>query len=459
MDRHSHKTLKLLPYQVEGVAALERNGDATLLADEMGLGKTIQVLAWLHKHPEHHPCVVVCPASVKYNWQYEASRFGIYVDVLGGRKPPRHAAEWLVKHGVVVINYDVLTEWVPIFKQAQIKVIIFDEGHYLKSRSSRRFQAAREIARRARIRIVMTGTPLTNRPMDLWPLLHILWPDLYPGFYPFAHRYCRPQRKPWGWTFNGATRLPELHSRLVELGMVRRLKSDVLTQLPLKNRRVVPIPMRKREEYCFARDDFVSWLKTHSRSRASRAIRAQAVTRVGYLLRLCARLKRRAALEWVDDYLQANDGKIVVFAALRKTILRLKKRYGNECVVVDGSVTGRDRSNAIRAFQNNPRIRVFAGNIKAAGVGNTLTAADTCAFFEFPWTPGDLVQCEDRLHRIGQSKPVWINYLVARDTIEEHVCSMLQDKQRTFNAIVDGTRAKDDLSVFNQLLQLLEKQR
>lgn len=235
--------------------------------------------------------------------------------------------------------------------------------------------------------------------------------------------------------------------------MVRRLKKDVLKDLPEKMRCVVPVEISDRKEYEKARDDFAGWLKSVQPDRVQSALRAQQITQIGYLLRLTAKLKLRSVVEWCNNFLEGSDEKLVVFGVHTKMIEALDRRLnGGKHVVVDGSVTGRLRKAACDQFQRDPKTRVLIGNIKAAGVGLTLTAASTVAFAELFWTPGAMTQAEDRCHRIGTTQTVWAYYLTAAGTIEERLAKAIQEKQRVIRATLDGGTMEDDLSILDQLL-------
>ena len=446
---------KLIPfdYQKEVVRDIEDFEGRSLVSCEMGLGKTLCALLTLKRQKiESFPAVVVCPASVKYAWEHEAIRVGIRPTVLEGTKPEKASRKSNAPR-LTILNYDILKHWLPTLIKQGTKTVIFDESQYLANRGSQRTKAAMKLGRSCRHVIALSGTPLVNRPAELWPTLHMIRPDLYPSFWQFAQRFCKPRRTPWGWDFSGASNLDILHSTLNRQCMIRRLKKDVLKDLPEKIRCVVPVEIADRKEYEKARDDFAGWLKTVQPDRVQSAMRAQQMTQIGYLLRLTAKLKLRSVVEWCNNFLEGSDEKLVVFGVHTKMIEALDRRLnGGKHVVVDGSVTGRLRKAACDQFQRDPKTRVLIGNIKAAGVGLTLTAASTVAFAELFWTPGAMTQAEDRCHRIGTTQTVWAYYLVAAGTIEERLCKAIQTKQEVIRATLDGGTMEDDLSILDQLL-------
>ena len=451
--RETLKT-KPFPYQAEGVQFIESKGGRALVADEMGLGKTLQALGWISLHPEVTGVVIV-PASLKINWAREAAKHaGLSAEILSGRTPSRLSGSRLY-----ILNYDIASYWLPelleLAKREKV-ALVMDEVHYCKNRSAKRTKACGELSKAAAHVIGLSGTPIVNRPAEIFPAVSMIKRDLFPSFFKFAHRYCAANRTPWGWDFSGASNLEELHATLSEEVMIRRLKADVLQDLPAKTRSAVALPINNRRDYRKAAEDFMGWLEEVDPDRMEKAQRAEALVQMGELKRLAAVGKLEAALEWVDNYLEETDRKLVLFAVHKDIIDIVMEKYGTAAVKVDGSVSGGARDLAVTRFQEDPSVRVFVGNIKAAGVGLTLTASDTTVFLEMGWTPGDHTQAEDRVHRIGQtSDKVRAYYLIAEDTLEEGLCSLIQKKQAVLEQTLDGKEAGGDTDwdVFSRLLR------
>ncbi len=447
-------------YQREGAAAIERFGGRALLADEMGLGKSIQALLWAWRNPEAFPVVVVCPATLKWNWQREYQiHFELFAAVLEGTKPRD-----LSEHDRVIVNYDVLGPtrhgpgWLLTLKALKPKLIIVDESHYIKDGRSRRTRWVRELCQGVPHVIALTGTPVLNKPAEVWTTLNLLLPSQFKYFRPFGQYFCDERVRPWGITYDGASHVKELNRILRETCMIRRLKADVLKELPPKVRTVIPLDMDRPAEYERARKEFLAWLAKKSKEKAAKAMKAEQLVKIGYLKRLAAELKLRQALAWVEEFLEGGK-KLILFAIHRNIISAFSEKFAKVCVVVDGTVTGEKRQRAVDAFQRNPRVKLFIGNVKAAGVGITLTAADTVALAETPWTPGECVQCEDRAHRVGQRAVVSVFYLVARNSIEEHLAAVVQEKAKVIAAVVDGGEAATELNILDILLKKLEGKR
>ncbi len=444
---------ELFPYQLEGVQRIERFNGRSLVADEMGLGKSLEVLTYLHRNKGTMPAVVVCPASVKYVWEHEALiHFDHRASVLEGTKPSRNG-EFRERPKLTILNYDILQYWLPYLKRLKPKTIILDECQSVANRGTIRTKKSRELCRGVPHVIALSGTPLTSRPAQLWTTLNIIRPDLYPSFFAFGHRYCGAKRTFWGWDFNGATKIPELHQHLISHLMIRRRKCDVLKDLPEKIRQIVPCDLSDRDEYNHAERDFLGWLRNENAAKLAGAKRATAMVKVGYLLRLVAKLKLKSVVRWSNQFFRETDEKLILFATHRKMIEALQRRCKVKSVTIDGGVSGPKRKAVVEQFQKDSKTRLFIGNIRAAGVGINLTAASNVVFAELDWVPGNLTQAEDRPHRIGQKKTVWIYYLVAGGTIEERLCKVLWKKQGVTQSVLDGRSPTNDFNVFNKLLE------
>lgn len=447
-----------LPYQLECMDEIDDHGGRALLALEMGTGKTLTALWWAARTiPADKTIVVVCPASLKYMWQHEARHAGMTGYILEGRRPELPSR---VTHPrLVIINYDILADWVDTLRQLRPALVVLDECPAVKSSRAKRTKAVRKLCRGRKRLLALSGTPLLNRPAELWTTLNLLRPDVkeFKSMRVFGHKFCRPRFTPWGVTYTGASRLGELNLLLKRTCMIRRLKADVLKDLPAKIRRVVPMDLSDRAEYEFARDNFLQWLGRISPAKMKSAQRAVALARMSYLTQLCARLSLRAKVRWINRYLAEQDGKLLIATVHHKMTDALVRRCNAPSVVIDGRTPVNDRRYAVQRFQRDKGTRLFIGNIQAAGVGLTLTAASNVVFTELPWRPADCTQFEDRAHRIGQDEKTWIWYLVAGDTVEEKLCEVLQTKQGVVSATLDGGGRADDLDVFNQLVEYLRE--
>jgi len=448
---------RLYDYQRKGILKIEEFHGRALLADEMGLGKTLEALGWIRHHPKKRPVIIVCPAFAKWVWEMEAHKhLKMKSIILNGKKSFRINQKDSI-NSLLILNYEILQYWMDNLLRLEPKVLLFDECHYVKNRKTHRTKAVRKLARKIPHVIAIGGTPLLNRPAELWTTLNMIRPKLFPSFLPYAFRYCNPIRTPWGWDFNGASHLDELHQILNETMMIRRLKKDVLKELPKKSRFIVPLSIDNRNEYQEAVNNFIDWLSRKSLDKAKRAQKAEQLVKIGYLKRLAAQLKMKSILKWIDNFLEESDDKLVLYCIHKNIIKQIYDKYKKISVVVDGSVTGEKRKKAVLAFQNNKKIKLFIGSIKAAGVVITLTASNTLAFVELDFVPANHIQAEDRIHRIGQKYNASIYYLIAKNTIEVPLCALIQKKQKIVDSVLDGDNITNELNIFDKLEKILKK--
>ena len=441
---------RLYPFQRDGVEWLiERNGRA-LIGDEMGLGKTVQALGYLAAYPDKR-ALVVCPASLKLNWRKEARMWlGAKADILDG------TTEYILctNRRITIINFDILKAWRVELTQAKFDVLILDEVHYCKNTTAQRTKAVQSLAKSIPHVIALSGTPITNRPMEFFTPINLITPGLFPNRFQYGKKYCNAKHNGFGWDFSGSSNTKELHSILTASIMLRRKKIDVLKDLPAKRRHVIPMDMDANgaSEYRTAENNFIKWLRNLDPKKAASAKNAEALVKIGYLKRLAADAKYSNCLAWIRDMLESG-GKLVLFAVHKAMIARLMSDLQDfNPVKVDGSVSGVKRNEAVERFQTDDECRVFVGNIQAAGVGITLTAAADTVFLELDWTPGNHDQAEDRVHRIGQtaqSVNAW--YLLTENTIESELADLIDHKRKVLTAVLDGEDV-DDSSMLSALL-------
>jgi SWI/SNF-related matrix-associated actin-dependent regulator of chromatin subfamily A-like protein 1 len=443
----------LFPYQRDGVQFIESHKGNALIGDDMGLGKTAQALAWLQLHPELRPAVIVVPASLKLNWLKEAEMWMAdpKVQILSGTK-----ANTPIIGEIVVINYDILFAWLNTLKEIRAKVLILDEVHYTKTPSAKRTKAIKMLKKSIPHLIALSGTPIINRPIEAYTVLSMLDPTM-PSYFKYAQRYCGARHNGFGWDFNGASNTEELHTRLTSTIMIRRKKADVLIDLPDKLYSFVPLELKNPKNYRKAESNFIAWIaENKGADAAKKAGNAEALVEIETLKQVAIAEKMEAAIEWIQNFLEV-DGKLVVFANHRSVIEELAKTFPDISVKLDGSTPAKERQAVVDRFQNDDSCRLFIGNIQAAGIGITLTAASNVAFLELPWTPGALVQTEDRCHRIGQKDTVNIHYLLSSGTIEEEIAQMLDSKRKIVDAVLDGTELAEE-SMLSALIKHYSKE-
>lgn len=419
------------------------------------MGKTFIALEWLKRNPKICPAVVVCPEIGKLYWEEKAKRyFGMRSVVLNGTVPPKRKFIHTDKNKLYILNWEILQYWVEFLKQAGVIVLILDEVHYIKERKTQCYKATKRLSKGLPYLLALGGTPLKSRPSELFNILNLIRPDKFPSFMKYAFRYCKPVRKPWGLEFNGAVHLDELHINMEAWCSIRALRKDKMNEPP-KDRRIIPILISDKREYHEAENSFIKWLSKRSLTRARKAKKAERLVQMGYLKRLAVTLKMQNALKWIDRWLEKKKGKLVIFAIHKDVIQKLHEKYKGKCVVVDGTIRGKKRQLAVKTFQTDRKCRVFIGNTKAAGTVIELSKARAVIVIEFDWTPGDLTQCEDRIFKQNSDKSILVYYLVAKDTIEHHLCEILQAKQDVLSETLDGSKKKNRLSIFDQLQRKL----
>lgn len=445
------------PYQKQGIKKLIDMGRA-LLADDMGLGKTLQSLYAAIPLRRKKPIIVVCPASVKYGWEEEVKQHtGMRSWVLEGRKPlPRLP---LYVPPVVIINWDILQNWDKFLSKLNPQVVIADESQFAKSHKAARTKALKRLCKNVPFVFCLTGTPIENRPSELFTALHLLRPDIFDSWYSFANRYCGPKHTYWGTTYDGATNIDELRQILVDHVMIRRRREEVLPELPPVTPHLVPLQINL-EEYQAAEEDIRLWLIRRGLAFSGK-INALALTKMTHLLKLVAQLKLNNAIDWIRTFLETTDEKLVVFGFHRSILEHVYQEFYEEAVLVYGGVSGRKRQASIDEFATNPSKRLFIGNILAAGTGINKLQRVSCnaCFLEFIWTPTKISQAIGRLNRLGQTRAVTVHYLVAYGTIEHKLCRALQKKQAIIDQTIDGTLDESEFDVLTPLVMDLTKRK
>ena len=441
----------LFPHQVDGLAFLLARKKA-ILADDMGLGKTRQaILALAHENPEGK-FLVICPASLKMNWDRE-----IHIvfpedktQILAAKVEPADS-RW------TIINYDILGKFFPFLKETTWDGIIFDEAHYLKNHTSKRSKECRAIlgqAEKENLRAYcLTGTPLTNRPRDLFPLLQLVGHPMGKSFISFAKRYCAAFENQYGWVTDGSSNLEELAQQLQGC-MIRRTKEEVL-DLPPKIRTWQPVTVKKgtgqRETRRLIEQLLANRKQEGNRRYAAGAVydspeKADRINILGLLTKLRNQLaiaKVESSIEFIENCLDQGQ-KTIVFSCFDAPVQELFEKFKEEAVLLTGSTPMEKRQEAVDRFQNEPGVKVFIANLVAGGVGINLTAAAQVLFNDLDWVPANHWQAEDRAYRIGQKQLVNVNYLVADGTIDEFVQVVLEAKSNLVQAVVGGKALEAD---------------
>ena len=425
---------ELAPFQWAGVRyALEAR--TTFIADEQGLGKTVEALAALEADGAY-PAVVVCPAAMKLTWERETTRWLPHrsVAVVNGRVAVPPSGD------VTILNYEIVAAHREALARRRPRAVVVDEAHYCKNPSAKRTHAVRALAGsvpRGGLRLALTGTPVLNHPDELIAQLRVI--DRLQDFGSGAR---------FSYQFRGRLMEERLHWHLRRRCFVRRLKADVLPQLPAKSQVVVPVALDNEREYRLAEEDVVAWLREQPielgelDAKIAATLRAERLAQLGTLQRLAAQGKLAAALAWIEDFLASGEA-LVVFARhidVQKAVVR---RFPHALHLLgEDSLPARDQ--AIEAFQRPDGPPLIVCATRSAAQGITLTRASNVAFLELEWTPAIHDQAEDRCHRIGQRDAVTAWYLLAADTIDETMSRLIQSKRATVAAVTDGRVLETD---------------
>lgn len=437
--------LNLYPFQNVGVAFIELTDGNCLLCDQMGLGKTCQAISFA----ERRGCrtLVICPASLKLVWKDEIKKFtGKDAHVISTKDCIEPTYQY------TIINYDIVEKKMQEIDEHRWDLLICDEAHFLKNMKAKRTETVHLLKDKFKHKILLTGTPILNKPVELYSLLNIVHPGEWGSFMWYAKRYCNATKGYWGWDFSGSSNEEELREKLEPL-MLRRLKEDVLDDLPDKIYQEVRLEMSDSVKIKYNRilEDLRSYLikyKGYSDKKADKAVRAEAFVKINELRQLVIKDKISA----LDNIIEGlNEDKIVVFSDYVTPLERLHETYPRSSVILFGGQSLEERKEAIQKFQTDDKVKIFLGSIKAAGVGITLTSANKVLFLSLPWVPGEMDQAIDRCHRIGQKDTVNVYSLLCGE-IDEYMNEILNTKRDVINKIVGGTKVDPTGNVIDALI-------
>lgn len=495
--------INFFPFQKAGISFMLQR-PASLLSDEMGVGKGVQTIGVINADPSIASVLIIAKASLKINWSRELTRW-LTRDLSIGIAMPK---EWPDKKDIVIVNYDLLPRYLTELREKTWDLIVVDEAHNIKNPKAQRTVSicGGMLNRRTKVgfrttitpfavdpigakrKLFLTGTPIPNRVVELWPLLHYLDPARWDNYFSFVNRYCGAVRSTYGMDVSGATNLDELQHRLRSTIMIRRLKKDVLPELPPKLRQVLELPtngaadlvheeeriwqsqqelleaLTVAKELAKASDNPEDWVNAVKALKDALQVAFTEMAKVRHRIGLA---KVPYVVEHVREALnESPDKKLSIYAHHTDVVKELvaalgEGEEGGEEVVNYGvvKITGADsqkaRQAAVDAFQTDPKIRVFVGNITAAGEGITLTASSHVVFAELDWTPAKLFQAEDRQHRQGSQghECIYIQHLVLEGSLDARIAKIIVDKQAIADKALDkmdaDSRKEYDLPVVN----------
>ena len=424
----------LRPYQKDGVGFLVHANGQAIVALEMGLGKSIIVLAYID-YVKPFPVLLVVPAGLKINWLNEIEdklNYKLNVHIINGMTTYNIPCE----SDIVIINYSLLKSWEKNLQAYKFKLVVADEAHAIKNRDTTWSIIFKRIAWGCNQRILVTGTPIENSPIDIYNFIDILHKGRF-NFWYFAKRYCKAyQDERYGWNFKGSDHEAELGKILRSEFMIRRLKKDVEKDLPPKQTVNLQINIDNRKEYDEISNDFLDWFKANSgKTLNKRQMKAEAMMRLSILRQIVAEGKMRFVFSWVDNFLLEKN-KLVVFCVHTEVIRLFKEHYGSRVGAIQGGMSNVVKEALKEQFQKGD-LEILIGNSSMES-GHTLTASDTVLNIELPWNPAKLNQRSDRCHRIGQTKCVWVYNLIGIRTTDEYMLATNERKQQISENILDG---------------------
>jgi SNF2 family DNA or RNA helicase len=429
-EKYSHRPP--LVHQKEAIEKLA-GSKRFILADDMGLGKTTStIIAALETGAKK--ILIVCPASLKINWQREIENYSdrsVYIS---------EGKNFSIEHDFVIVNYDILKNFYDLkdkdnslITQGNFDLIILDEAHYVSNGQAARTKLVNSFSKKCERVWLLTGTPMTNRPMNYFNLLSLIESPVSQNWMAYAIRYCQGYQFTAGtrkiWNVTGASNLEELRDR-TSRQVLRRLKTEVL-DLPEKI--ITPVYLRlKSKLYEGLMGEYYDWYNKNPDESTSLTVQFSKLMKVRQVI---AEEKIKDTIELAENILE-QDKKVIIFTNFTETLNRIAEHFGKQAVKLDGSTPKPQRQYAVDQFQDNEKIKVFVGNVKAAGVGITLTAAEAVIINDLSFVPGDLAQAEDRAYRYGQKNSVSVYYPIFDNSIEAIIYDMVNQKKQNIGTVM-----------------------
>ena len=447
---------ELYNFQKLGVEFFINSGGRAILADDMGTGKTIQSLAYV-VNTNQKRTLVISPASVKFSWKNECERWTKLKSFVVDSKTKFADIPYNVD--VVIVNYDVLKKHFNELMKYKWNCLICDEAHMIKNTSAIRTKAVKAIAKNIPSVLLLSGTPLVNRTIELYNLLNIVDPKVWNNWYSYAVKYCGGHQGQWGFEAKGSSNLDELKQRIGKY-FLRRTKEEVLPELPPKIRTDVPMELigEFHKQYKTAASSLAQYLRQYKKetdSKILKAVQAEKLVRINYLRQISSMAKVETAKELIQNIIDTEE-KVVVFSCFNAPLLELQKSFPNESVMIIGDVDVGERGEIVKKFQEKSQIKVFLCGIKSGGVGLTLTAASNTIFIDYSWSSADMIQAEDRIHRLGQgAMSVNIYQIISKNTIDDFLKKLIENKKEIFDQLFGNEIIKKS-SIIEEFIKKLE---
>lgn len=406
----------LREYQKIGVLYNLRNSRGVLNGDGMRLGKTLTTIATLEFLNDGYPALIVCPANAIYVWYNEYKKWlpDRKVKVMDGWKDdPNNRGE------VYIVSYASIEKHFSFLSVMNWKVIVCDESHYLKNKDAKRTQLVKELSADIPKRLLLSGTSILNRPVEIIPQLEILGllNNEFGGFWKFVNMFCKPVNTRWGWDFSGNDNLGILNKKLRETCYFRRTKEEVKKELPQKTRIKINVKISNGFEYDKAQKDIIPYLREVKGRGYQEGDKGLSLVKFNALKQLSSQGKIKSAFSWIDNFFINNpDEKLVVFAWHKNIVNEIVKKYN--ALYITGDVTPKYREDMKAKFQNDPAYKIIVCNIQAGSEAIDLSKSNTVLFLELSWNSGTLEQAEERVFSMIKNEPIFVYYMVAEGTIE-----------------------------------------
>ena len=440
VDYEKYSKRPLLSHQKEAIQKLLEN-KKFILADDMGLGKTTSsIVAALETGAKK--ILIICPATLKINWKREIENYSERSIFIAEGK------QFSTEHDFVIINYDIIKNFHDAKKKdesqilgANFDLVVIDEAHYIKNAQAQRTKLINDFVKKVDRLWLLTGTPMTSRPIDYYNLLSLIDSPVAKNWMAYVIRYCQGYQFKVGprkvWNVMGASNLEELRDRTSGLTL-RRLKEDVLD---LPDKIITPIYLRlKSKEYEEVMGEYYNWYEKNPEESKSLTVQFTKLTKVRQII---ANEKITQTIELAENILE-QDKKVIIFCNFTESLNKIVEHFGKSAVKVDGSMSKAERQHSVDEFQDNPKVKVFVGNIKAAGVGLTLTSAEAVIMNDLSFLPSDHSQAEDRAYRYGQKNNVLVYYPIFENTIEGIIYDILNAKKQVISTVMgDNVNSAD----------------
>ena len=454
-SKYSHRPpLEHQKIAIEKLAGSKR----FILADDMGLGKTTStIIAALETGSKK--VLIVCPASLKINWQREIENYSDRpVFIAEGKK-------FSSEHDFVIVNYDILKNFhdsdpkkkdESLLLQSKFDLVILDEAHMISNVQAQRTKIINSFAKKVERVWLLTGTPMTSRPMNYYNLLNLIESPVAQNWKAYAIRYCQGFQFTAGkrkvWNVMGASNLEELRDRTSKQ-ILRRLKEDVLD---LPDKIITPVYLRlKSKEYEDLMGEYYDWYDKNPDESSSLTVQFSKLMKVRKVI---ANEKTKQTIDFAENILEQGK-KVIIFTNFTDTLQTINQHFGKQAVYLDGSCSNAMRQQAVDSFQNDDKIKVFVGNLKAAGVGLTLTSAEVVIMNDLSFVPAEHAQAEDRAYRYGQKSNVLVYYPLFENTIEGAIYDILNRKKQIIRTVMGDEQPENTGDIVEEILNLINKRR